>query len=178
MSDGCIIIQHTTWLNNYLTSYCSMWLHTTQKKRENYIFSAVVIAGIEKQHIYNYCNMWWDFQEVLFVFARQFFLFVIKYNTYIVSCVFCTYDDFHHTSLQSYAPLTLQTSVFSSEVFMEESTDDPSAHKNLCRHNPLVCDPTFAMKFAKCWPIKCLSSSVNCPSKCTLVGFAGDVCLI
>ena len=27
------------------------------KKRENYIFSAVIITGIEKQHIYKYCYM-------------------------------------------------------------------------------------------------------------------------
>ena len=37
-------------------------------------------------------------------------------------------------------------------------------------------DPTFAMKSAKCCPVKCMSSSVNCPSKYTLVGFVRDVC--
>ena len=49
----------------------------------------------------------------------------------------------------TYASLTLQTSVFSSEVFMEGGTDNPSAHRNCAGTIP--SSVTYPHRRTSCW---------------------------
>ena len=71
------------------------------------------------------------------------------------------------------ASLTLQTNVFSSEVFMEGGTDNPFAHRNCAGTIPSsVTDPLMR---TSCWAKTGVEEARLRPRCCKLVLLAGDV---
>ena len=73
----------------------------------------------------------------------------------------------------TYASLTLQTSVLSSEVFMEGGTDNPSAHRNCAGTIPSsVTDP---LRRASGWANTGVEEARLRPRCCRLVLLADDV---
>ena len=71
------------------------------------------------------------------------------------------------------ASLTLQTNVFSSEVFMEGGTDNPSAHRNCAGTIPSsVTDP---LRSTSCWANIGVEEARLRPRCCRLVLLADDV---